>query len=82
MNQQKQEQDQKIMKDIEQKTEKIIINAIKTGKIVNPIDPNITTEKKTENMDLFQNIIQSGTNEFVSKTGREPTYSELRQMYG
>lgn len=76
-----------IMKDIEEKTEKIVKVAIETGKIVNPRDllnpeKKISTEEKNNNENILQNIMKSGENEFKQKTGRYPTYSEMRSMYG
>lgn len=33
-------------------------------------------------IELLQNIMQNGANEFKQKTGRNMTYSEMREMYG
>ena len=30
----------------------------------------------------LQNIMRDGSNEFVQKMGRNPTYSEMREMFG
>ena len=30
----------------------------------------------------LQNIMRDGSNEFVKKMGRNPTYSEIREMFG
>jgi len=76
------------MKEIERKTEKIVQTAIQTGKLIHPIEqltnnPLVNTpQKKKENIDILQNIMQSGANEFKLKTGQTPSYSEMRQMYG
>jgi hypothetical protein len=75
------EEKQKVMKDIELKTTKKIISGFKTGEIINPItekDPVKleTVEKK------FQSILSGATNEFQEKMGRNPTYSEMREMFG
>ena len=32
--------------------------------------------------DSLKNIMKDGSNEFVKKMGRNPTYSEMREMYG
>jgi hypothetical protein len=37
---------------------------------------------KPEIGNLLINIMQTGANEFKEKTGRNMTYSEMRQMYG
>lgn len=34
------------------------------------------------NADTFLNIIKEGAAEFKEKTGREMSYSEMREMYG
>jgi len=71
----------KIMKDIEIKTENIIDLAYKTGKIVNPLDRS-NPKKTEESCNLFQSIMKEGAKEFENKTGRQMSYSEMRQMYG
>jgi hypothetical protein len=77
---------QKIMKEIEIKTEKNIINAINTGKIENPkkivknVRPN--PEKIQDSIDILKDIMNKGAEEFKEKTGRSMTYSEMREMYG
>jgi hypothetical protein len=71
----------KIMKDIELKTEKIIDLAYKSGKITNPLDRS-NPEKTEESCNLFQSIMKEGAKEFENKTGRQMSYSEMRQMYG
>jgi dissimilatory sulfite reductase (desulfoviridin) alpha/beta subunit len=61
-----------VIKQIEKKTEKIIIEYYQN-----------TTKKSTENdSNLFQNIMNSGAQEFKEKIGRDMTYSEMREMYG
>ena len=70
-----------LLKDIEFKTEKIIDLAYKTGKITNPLDRS-NPEKTEESCNLFQNIMKQGAKEFENKTGRQMSYSEMRQMYG
>ena len=75
------EEEKQIIKDIEKKTEKTIINAYATGKLVNPILPHTATKIKQEN-DTLQQIMSTSANEFVSKTGRNLSYSEMREMFG
>ena len=81
----------KIMKEIEMKTEKIILTAYKTGRLVNPLDllndektksKLITKTDVTNSENLLQEIIVSGANDFEKKTGRQMTYSEMRAMFG
>jgi hypothetical protein len=76
-----------IKKTIEINSEKMVKIGIQTGQIINPerlID--LDTEKKRIELDasieLLQNIMQNGANEFKQKTGRNMTYSEMREMYG
>jgi hypothetical protein len=80
----------KIMKEIEARTEKIVITGIKTGVIENPINVisgaisgvNKDHEKIQNSSNILLNIMQAGANEFKEKVGREMTYSEMRGMYG
>ena len=72
----------KIMKKIEKETEKKIDVAFKSGMIANPLLKSTTPEKKQESCDIFQTIMKNGANEFKEKTGREMSYSEMREMYG
>jgi hypothetical protein len=76
----------KVMKDIENKTERMVILAYQTGNLVNPIDiinkNNIPKEKINDSENLLQNMMKAGANEFKEKTGRQMTYSEMREMYG
>ena len=37
---------------------------------------------KSDMSNLLLNIMQTGTNEFKEKTGRNITYSEMREMFG
>jgi hypothetical protein len=38
--------------------------------------------KKEDVGNLLLNIIQTGSNDFKEKTGRNMTYSEMREMFG
>jgi hypothetical protein len=69
---------EKIKKNIEEKTEKKVLEGYITGKIA------ITRDKTKiqKNQDVLINIMQQGANEFKEKTGRPMTYSEMREMYG
>lgn len=74
----------RIMKDIETKTEKIVKSVILSEEIINPI--NQQKPKTQQNLDdainILQNIMRSGGDEFKEKVGRPMTYSEMREMFG
>lgn len=75
----------KIMKQIEVKTEKILVTAINTGKIANPIKAitqNMSQQEAEGSMNILQGIMSSGAEEFEKKVGRPMTYSEMRSMFG
>lgn len=79
------EEKQKIMREIEAKTESIVITGIKTGKIANPINAitkGMSKEEAEKSINLLQGIMGSGAAEFEKKVGRPMTYSEMRAMYG
>ena len=79
------EEKQKIMREIEAKTENILIAGMKSGKITNPITAitqNMSKEQAKQSLDLLQAIMGSGAAEFEKKVGRPMTYSEMRNMYG
>ena len=87
MEQEQEQEKQKIMKEIEKKTEKILNLAIQTNQIVNPINliankKNIDAKEIDKTIDLLQNIMKKGSEEFKQKTGRQMTYGEMREMYG
>jgi len=76
-----------IKKIIENKTEKKLLTAIKSGKIADPI--KIISNPISYNNDSINNsskiligIMKEGANEFEKKVGRPMTYSEMREMYG
>ena len=77
---------QKIMKDIETKTEEKVLEGYKTGKINLNLLQKKAEEKEEVKMkqtcDALVNIMSQGADEFKAKTGRNMTYSEMRQMYG
>jgi len=77
---------QKIMKDIEIKTEKKVLESYKTGKIninfLKTQQPHQTEETLKQTGDTLINIMSQGAEEFKAKTGRNMTYSEMREMYG
>ena len=72
-----------IMKDIETKTEKMVLLGYKTGQLVTP--GKIFASNSVEiqgSTSLLQGIMEHGSNEFEKKVGRHMTYSEMREMYG
>jgi hypothetical protein len=77
-----------IMRNIETKTEKFIINATRKGLIEvpsfnnNSYTLNADTVKIEQSTEVLTNIMKLGAEEFKSKVGRNMTYSEMRQMYG
>jgi hypothetical protein len=72
---------QKIMKDIELKTNKIVVSNLTYGEILNPIIKKDTAKIETTEKKL-QTILSGGANEFKEKMGRNMTYSEMREMFG
>ena len=56
---------QKVMKDIEKKTEEYV-----------------KTNMKSLTPDGLVSIMSKGSDEFKEKTGRNMTYSEMREMFG
>jgi hypothetical protein len=72
-----------LMANIEKKTEVKLTNAIKNGKIIDPVKLVFGENKDTQqSTNVLQSIMQEGANEFKEKMGRNMTYSEMRQMYG
>ena len=62
------EKEKDIMREIELKTEKKVMLILEKG---NADDTN-----------LLQSIMSDGAKEFKEKTGRQMTYSEMREMFG
>ena len=71
-----------ILREIEVKTEKKIVDAYKTGKLVNPITAKPNSKKMEEMNDISQSIMQNGAKEFQEKTGRNMSYGEMRAAWG
>ena len=63
---------QKLMNKLEKEGENKVKELTKT-EIIN--DPN-------KMIDSLLNIMKEGEKEFIQKTGKNMTYSEMRQMYG
>lgn len=70
-----------IMKEIELKTEKKIIELSHINQITNPIFEKNQIQQ-LNNQDALQSILSNSSNEFREKMGRNMTYSEMREMYG
>ena len=66
---------EEIKSKIEADAEKKVINLNKTIKSFDDF-------KKPEIGDLLINIMKCGSDEFKEKTGRNMTYSEMREMFG
>jgi len=66
--------EKQIMREIENKSMKQVEHAY----ITNQIQQNTNYQ----NMRFAHSIISSGSDDFVKRVGREPTYSELREMFG
>jgi hypothetical protein len=75
-----------LMSNIEKKTELKLTNAIKIGRIMDPVklvlgeNKNNTAIQQSSN--VLKSIMQEGADEFKEKMGRNMTYSEMREMYG
>ena len=76
-----------LMKEIEIKTEKKMVELYETGQLIPPLPIalgaiEITPEVGKQQMDLLEKTMQVGANEFKQKMGRNMTYSEMRMMFG
>jgi hypothetical protein len=76
---------EEVMRNIEAKTEKLVITAIKTKNIEDPyniIAGNASKNNMDQSIDILKQIMESGNSEFKEKVGRPMTYSEMRSMFG
>jgi hypothetical protein len=76
-----------LMKEIEIKTEKKMVELYETGQLIPPLPIalgaiEITPEMGKQQMDLLEKTMQVGADEFKQKMGRNMTYSEMRMMFG
>jgi hypothetical protein len=76
-----------LMKEIEIKTEKKMVELYETGQLIPPLPIalgaiEITPEIGKQQMDLLEKTMQVGADEFKQKMGRNMTYSEMRMMFG
>lgn len=75
---------EEIKKDIEKKTEiKIASMNLETMNIISGCISGNTNIKATQDFgQKILGIMKEGDDEFQKKTGRQMTYSEMRQMFG
>jgi len=66
----------KVMEEIETKTEK------KIERLFSNKNPIYEIKNNPKVGDTLVSIMSEGASEFKDKTGRNMTYSEMRQMYG
>lgn len=76
-----------LMKEIEIKTENKMKELYQTGQLLPPLPIalgaiDITPEIGKQQMDLLEQTMQVGADEFKQKVGRNMTYSEMRMMFG
>jgi predicted solute-binding protein len=76
-----------LMKEIEIKTEKKMVELYETGQLIPPLPIalgaiEITPEVGKQQIDLLEKTMQVGADEFKQKMGRNMTYSEMRMMFG
>ena len=62
------------IKEIEDAAAKKVLDAHKNG--------TFKTNTDVQNMNFSINIMVSGAKEFTQRAGREPTYAEMRAMFG
>ena len=77
----------KLMKEIEIKTENKMKELYQTGQLIPPLpialgSIDITPEVGKQQMNLLEETMQVGADEFKQKMGRNMTYSEMRMMFG
>ena len=79
---------EQVKREIEEKTEKMVDLAYKTGQLVDTLDllnkkvDVKQTQKLEDNEKLLRNIMGSCAKEFNEKVGRQMTYGEMREMWG
>jgi hypothetical protein len=76
-----------LMKEIEIKTENKMKELYQTGQLLPPLPIalgaiDITPEVGKQQMNLLEETMQVGADEFKQKMGRNMTYSEMRMMFG
>jgi len=69
-------QEMKGMQQVQDLYKSTDINGSSVGSVINGMSNGNITEKK------IIDILQQGFDEFKKETGREMTYSEMREMYG
>jgi hypothetical protein len=76
-----------LMKEIEIKTENKVKELYQTGQLLPPLPItlgaiDITPEVGKQQINLLEETMQVGAEEFKQKMGRNMTYSEMRMMFG
>ncbi len=76
-----------LMKEIEIKTENKMKELYEMGQLIPPLPialgtVEITPEVGQQQMDILEQTMQIGADEFKQKMGRNMTYSEMRMMFG
>ena len=76
-----------LMKEIEIKTEKKMVELYEAGQLIPPLPIalgaiDITPEVGKQQINLLEETMQVGAEEFKQKMGRNMTYSEMRMMFG
>ncbi len=76
-----------LMKEIEIKTENKMKELYEMGQLIPPLHialgtVEITPEVGQQQMDILEQTMQIGADEFKQKMGRNMTYSEMRMMFG
>lgn len=76
-----------LMKEIEIKTENKMKELYEMGQLIPPLPialgtVEITPEVGQHQLDILEQTMRVGTDEFKQKMGRNMTYSEMRMMFG
>jgi hypothetical protein len=76
-----------LMKEIEIKTENKMKELYEMGQLIPPLPialgrVEITQEVGQHQLDILEQTMQVGADEFKQKMGRNMTYSEMRMMFG
>jgi regulator of protease activity HflC (stomatin/prohibitin superfamily) len=69
------------MNSIDEKALKTKLEKEGEKKAIDAVKSIVDGEQKAAS-EIFLNIVEEGMNEFKEKTGRQMTYSEMRELYG
>lgn len=74
------------MRQIELEAEYKVIQGYKTGDIQLPVTSEGTLKSQVNDpkkqLDFLKNIMEEGAKKFEAATGRQMSYSEMREMFG